>query len=266
MLSCRTSGIHPAQRSSMARLWRPPILRFVLARPHPSNSVKLRPAVLPQHRRYRVKEGDYPAILPASENANSTSETAVRGTGPCEVRGIYVTGLVASDLAQLDQFEGNEYERRMVKVRLLAPSEGPSEQPLYNQDEKKGISRDDFYTKSTQPRAATGGHTASANGVNGEALPGGTDAHENEEVETQTYIWRARLSQLEMNGEWILTSSSERRPGHGRMKPIWKLISMRPAPQMQPTRIAPEEEEPDEGCKAITGPSISFTCPSTTVK
>ncbi|KAI9664211.1 MAG: hypothetical protein M1831_002390 [Alyxoria varia] len=192
-------------------LMAPPILRFVLARPFPSDSVKLRPAILPRHRRYRVKEGDYPALLPGPGDAKNTSERAVDETGEdfvtqqnrtYEVRGTYVTGLTASDFVRLDQFEGDEYERRIVKARPLTPSEGPSEQPLYNKNENKGISRSDFYTKSTLSGATTDGHLEPVNATDSESLPIGTGAQRDEEVETQTYIWRAGRSALEMDGEW----------------------------------------------------------------
>ncbi|KAK3679639.1 hypothetical protein LTR78_000014 [Recurvomyces mirabilis] len=69
-----------------------------------THNLKSHPAILPVHRRHRVKGADYPAILP-----HSTST----------VRGTYVTGLTDADIWRLDIFEGNEYERRKVKCRLL---------------------------------------------------------------------------------------------------------------------------------------------------
>ncbi|RYP25893.1 hypothetical protein DL768_011657 [Monosporascus sp. mg162] len=53
----------------------------------------------------RVKHADYPGITPDPDH---------------EVRGTYVTGLTDANMAKLDQFEGSEYERRTVKVRLLS--------------------------------------------------------------------------------------------------------------------------------------------------
>lgn len=63
------------------------------------------PAILHSFRRHRVKHADYPAILPTSDSST--------------VRGTYVTGLTDNDIWRLDIFEGSEYERREVRVKLL---------------------------------------------------------------------------------------------------------------------------------------------------
>ncbi|RYP67442.1 hypothetical protein DL770_008624 [Monosporascus sp. CRB-9-2] len=52
----------------------------------------------------RVEHADYPGITPDPDH---------------EVRGTYVTGLTDANMVKLDQFEGSQYERRTVKVRLL---------------------------------------------------------------------------------------------------------------------------------------------------
>ncbi|KAK4544266.1 hypothetical protein LTR36_004476 [Oleoguttula mirabilis] len=62
------------------------------------------PAILHNHRRHRVKEADYPAVRP---HDGST------------VRGTYVTGLTDADIWRLDVFEGSEYSREKVNVRIL---------------------------------------------------------------------------------------------------------------------------------------------------
>lgn len=62
------------------------------------------PAILHNFRRHRVKHADYPAILPASG---------------ATVRGLYVTGLTEDDIFRLDAFEGEEYGRYAVKVKVL---------------------------------------------------------------------------------------------------------------------------------------------------
>lgn len=69
------------------------------------SNLKSTPAILHGHRRHRVQCADYPAILPTQD------ESTVRGT--------YVTGLTDADLWRLDIFEGDEYERQVVKVKLL---------------------------------------------------------------------------------------------------------------------------------------------------
>lgn len=62
------------------------------------------PAILPNYRRHRVRNYDFPAIV------HSEGST---------VRGTFVTGLSAVDIWRLDIFEGSVYERVDVKVNLL---------------------------------------------------------------------------------------------------------------------------------------------------
>lgn len=64
----------------------------------------IRPAILHAHCRRRVLDRDYPAIIPSPHDS---------------VRGTYVQGLTDGDIFRLDIFEGDEYERRKVKIRLL---------------------------------------------------------------------------------------------------------------------------------------------------
>jgi len=65
----------------------------------------VRPAVLESYRRHRVKDMSYPAITPHSHSS---------------VRGSVVTGLTDGDLYRLDVFEGSQYDRKKVKVRVLS--------------------------------------------------------------------------------------------------------------------------------------------------
>ena len=69
-----------------------------------AHKLKTYPALLHDHRRHRVSDADYPAVLP------------VQGS---TVRGTYVTGLTEADIWRLDIFEGPEYRRDKVKVRIL---------------------------------------------------------------------------------------------------------------------------------------------------
>ncbi|KAK0754736.1 AIG2-like family-domain-containing protein [Schizothecium vesticola] len=62
------------------------------------------PAVLHGYTRHRVHGADYPGILASPSGS---------------VLGRYVTGLSAANLAALDFFEGSQYERRTVTVKLL---------------------------------------------------------------------------------------------------------------------------------------------------
>ena len=66
--------------------------------------LNFRPALLHQHRRHRVLLHDYPAVVPQQDSS---------------VRGTYVQGLTDGDIYRLDIFEGNEYERRRVKIKVL---------------------------------------------------------------------------------------------------------------------------------------------------
>lgn len=67
-------------------------------------ALTIKPALLPGFRRHRVVGADYPGII---ENAQA------------EVRGTLVTGLTDGDVWRLDLFEGSEYVRRKVQVKLL---------------------------------------------------------------------------------------------------------------------------------------------------
>lgn len=72
-----------------------------------ATSLRIRPAVLHSYCRYQVRSVDYPGIVP------ETGRT---------VRGTYVEGLTEGDIWRLDAFEGNEYERKKVNVKILAHS------------------------------------------------------------------------------------------------------------------------------------------------
>lgn len=66
---------------------------------------QFKPALLHGYCRRRVEYADYPGITPDPNH---------------EVRGVYVTGLTSANMYHLDQFEGSEYDRKTVKVRLLS--------------------------------------------------------------------------------------------------------------------------------------------------
>jgi len=74
----------------------------------PSNFQKslltTQPAILHSYRRHKVRSGDYPAIIDSPDSS---------------VRGTCVRGLTEGDIWRLDIFEGDEYERRRVKVKTL---------------------------------------------------------------------------------------------------------------------------------------------------
>ena len=66
----------------------------------------IEPAILPQYTRRRVRDCDYPAIIPSKE------------PGAC-VRGTFVRGLDSDDQWRLDLFEGSQYERLRLGLNLL---------------------------------------------------------------------------------------------------------------------------------------------------
>lgn len=72
--------------------------------------LNFRPAILHGWRRHRVRGSDYPAIVAASMSS-SADRTSVLGT--------LVTGLTDGDIHRLDLFEGDEYVRQEVLVRVL---------------------------------------------------------------------------------------------------------------------------------------------------
>ncbi|PNS16535.1 AIG2-like protein [Sphaceloma murrayae] len=119
--------------------------------PTPSSSyVRTCPAMLHSHRRHRVRSADYPAIVP-----DTASDACVRGT--------FATGLTDADVGRLDIFEGDEYERRFVKVRKLIIGKSA------------GAGQDQELEDGTQ--------------------------EEGEEAEVETYVWIAGKQRLE-DDEW----------------------------------------------------------------
>lgn len=88
----------------------PPVLHRVCfgpsPLPHQLRGLTIHPATLPLHRRHRVRGHDYPGLIP-TENESAS------------VRGTFVTGLTEGDLWRLDIFEGDDYSRQKVDVRLL---------------------------------------------------------------------------------------------------------------------------------------------------
>lgn len=124
--------------------------------------LRFRPAALHGYRRHRVRNADYPAIVPAS--ASTSSRNSVLGT--------LVTGLTGGDLHRLDIYEGDEYVRDEVAVRTLRES-----------GHEAGSSDADG-----QLRDVLGAAGAEA-------------VDEGEEVPAVTYVWVAGEERLE-EAEW----------------------------------------------------------------
>jgi len=66
------------------------------------------PAILDNHARRVLAFADYPGVVPQEGES---------------VQGVYVTGLTDANMERLDIFEGSEYVREKVKVRLLENGE-----------------------------------------------------------------------------------------------------------------------------------------------
>ncbi|KAK1977631.1 AIG2-like family protein [Colletotrichum cereale] len=66
------------------------------------------PAVVTGYTRHRVQFADYPGMIP--EEGGS-------------VLGIYATGLTDANVSKLDLFEGSEYEKKIVKVKVQGGSQ-----------------------------------------------------------------------------------------------------------------------------------------------
>ena len=118
------------------------------------HNLTFRSALLSDYRRHRVLDADYPAILP--EKGGS-------------VRGTVVSGLTEGDRWRLDVFEGDQYDRRTVRVKVL-----------------RGVGLDE--AADLQENAAWMSEDV------GEDERG-------EAVEAETYVWVAARQELEAE-EW----------------------------------------------------------------
>ncbi|KAH6638733.1 hypothetical protein C7974DRAFT_306053 [Boeremia exigua] len=148
----------------------PPVLHRVIwgspTPPTPTHAALLttRPAVLHGYQRRRVRGADYPAIVPAEGG---------------EVRGVLVEGLSEGDVWRLDVFEGGEYVRRVVRVRV----------------EGGGVEGDGV--------AANGGDQDQGGDKGGAAQGLAEDSEIGAEVEVdaEVYVWIAGPERLEPQ-EW----------------------------------------------------------------
>ncbi|KAF2646848.1 hypothetical protein P280DRAFT_441284 [Massarina eburnea CBS 473.64] len=116
-------------------LMAPPVLHRVIwgttSAPTPvhASSLTIRPAILPAHQRHKVRGADYPAVLPCAAGAPATGSSP--DASPPSVRGTLVQGLTSGDMWRLDIFEGSDYTRRKVRVRVVEsahPETSPSPQ------------------------------------------------------------------------------------------------------------------------------------------
>ncbi|TVY14502.1 Protein AIG2 C, partial [Lachnellula arida] len=68
-----------------------------------TSQLTIRPAILRDFCRHRVRGVDYPGIIPQEGHT---------------VQGTFVTGLSDADISHLDMYEGSEYTRMHVKVEF----------------------------------------------------------------------------------------------------------------------------------------------------
>lgn len=139
----------------------------------PKASLRFQPAKLHGYRRHRVRGADYPAII-AAPSSSQPDRTSVLGT--------LVSGLTDGDMHRLDAFEGEEYVRKEVLVRVLRGSVQESAE--------------------SSMRTTTGGGGRADRKVR-EVLDAAEmeDADEGEEVSAETYVWVGGKAELE-DREW----------------------------------------------------------------
>lgn len=102
----------------------PPVLHRVIygtttPEPWQASLTKTYPALLQGFSRHKAKDLDYPGIIPAPSFHMNNTDTA---TSTPSVRGTLVTGLTEGDIWRLDIFEGDQYIRQPVRVKLLKPN------------------------------------------------------------------------------------------------------------------------------------------------
>lgn len=115
---------------------------------------------------------DYPAVIPAS-TASGQGTTDVHS-----VRGTVVEGLTKEDMWRLDLFEGDEYERRGVRVKILSMNEG-----------------------NEVPDPCTNGASTINEHVVGSPESRSRQQPQQEDLEAETYIWIAGEHLLD-DDEW----------------------------------------------------------------
>ncbi|GAA5876257.1 hypothetical protein JCM3774_002339 [Rhodotorula dairenensis] len=100
------------------------VLRRVIG--HAGEQLSSRDAVLEDHIRLHVAGEDYPAVV--SVVSAESSQLLKRPLEATErrVQGVLVQGLTDDDVRMLDEFEGDEYDRRPCSVSLLSTSASTS--------------------------------------------------------------------------------------------------------------------------------------------
>ncbi|KAH8118220.1 hypothetical protein DFH11DRAFT_1503906 [Phellopilus nigrolimitatus] len=100
-------------------LLHPRVLKRVIG--NDGTHLRICPAILLEHTRHRIKECDYPGVVPYEKSRELFNHDLAREER--SVRGNLVTGLSKEDIELLDVFEGDEYMRQKVQVHPLGPLE-----------------------------------------------------------------------------------------------------------------------------------------------
>lgn len=181
----------------------PQILSRVLHQPRgdqikQDHKLTPKPAVLHGFQRRRVKWADYPGIIP-STSTSTTAGTGVTTTStPAtesnesnesnSVLGTLVTGLTNTDIQKLDLFEGSEYEKQIVSVRVLREGDA-----IGGRREESAAKSEEGHVRDVLDAVSTSTSTSSGTGI-GTGTAG-------EEVQALTYVYIAGEDQLE-DGFW----------------------------------------------------------------
>lgn len=150
--------------------------------------LSFKPAVLHGYRRHRVWGADYPGIVPVTNTTTSTDKNEKENTKPesneanSSVLGTLVSGLTDGDIHRLDAFEGSDYVKTPVKVRVLRESVS-----VGGRQEGSVAKRPDGHLRDVLDAAKT------------------EIADQGEEVEAVTYVWVAGVEALE-SAEWDFES------------------------------------------------------------
>ncbi|PLB42328.1 gamma-glutamylcyclotransferase family protein [Aspergillus candidus] len=174
-----------------------------------------KPAVLHGYRRHRVRGADYPGIVRVSSTTSSTStatgENTKAPTGELDttasVLGTVVSGLTQGDLHRLDIYEGTEYAKERVSVRILRESLPQSENTIPSGHD--GVRNVSGSSHTATPSVNAGSKVADTD------TDTETDTHlrdvlsaaeaefadEGEEVLADTYVWISGGEMLEST-EW----------------------------------------------------------------
>ncbi|WVO18164.1 hypothetical protein L204_105867 [Cryptococcus depauperatus] len=145
--------------------------------------ITLQGALLPGYTRHRVKSAMYPAIID-KERLRQLSGANIPDEEALNTRGILIKGLSHQDVCALDLFEGEEYTRIWLPVKLTSQSFSIAN--LLNQTAGHG-------------HEAIGNHaqSASSHDMTSHEVDDTGDNKDEELLEGWTYVWCGSLEKIE---------------------------------------------------------------------